>query len=245
MRHFWHHFERPPLGGGLDVRIWEEEGHEWLQLPGDPPLQFDDPWTLAEVLRYWLVEHAVQRAQTTLPFHAASLTREDTAVLFAGASGAGKTTLSVELAAAGWALGGDDIAPIDLASGRVHPFPKPLSVRRRELWDGLPPPPRGWSPPPAKGPRLVPADAFARVTEPFSVTNLLFIAYEPDESPSTEGLSPGQATALCVEYARAGGPPAISTLARLCRSAPAARIRYPTTSAAVTLIEDLVAKTEN
>lgn len=237
LRYFWSDFERAPARGALPVRIRDAEGVSWLQLPGDPELSFEDPWTLVEVVRYWLVEHAVRRAEGVVPFHAAALSRGSDGVLFAGRSGAGKTTLSVALAAAGWALAGDDIAPIDLADGRVRPFPKPLSLRRPGPWARAVRPPGDWPLPPAEGPVLVPAAFFGGRVEPFEPTNLLFISYEPEARPERAPVSPGQATVLATEYARAQGPAAVAALARLCRSAPAARITYPSTEAAFELIE--------
>jgi hypothetical protein len=245
LRYFWSEFERGPSPDALPVRIREGDDGTRLQLPGEPELPFEDPWGLVEVVRYWLVEHSVRRAQGVLPFHAAALTRDESGVLFAGPSGAGKTTLSVELADAGWTLSGDDIAPIDLADGRIHPFPKPLSLRRPGRWREVVRPPGDWPMPPPEGPVLVPAAFFARRSEPFEPTNLLFISYAPGAEPEREALSAGRATALCVEYARASGEASVAALARLCRSVPAARLRYPSTAAALDLVERELGVTRN
>jgi hypothetical protein len=205
-----------------------------LELPHDPPLPFDDPWTLAEVARYWLVERAVTAARSVVPLHAAALTKDGRGALFAGPSGAGKTTLAVVLAQAGWALASDDIAPIDLDTGAVHAFPKPLNVRAALV--DLPVPRVTW-PPPARGPRLVPADAFVRQRAPFQPDHLFFIAYEPDAPPLLERVPAGRAAAESIEYVREGGAASVAALARLCRRAAAWWIRYPNSDEAVELVE--------
>jgi hypothetical protein len=51
------------------------------------------------------------------------------AIVIPGRSGAGKTTLVAELVRAGATYHSDEFAVLD-ASGRVHPFAKPLSVRQ-------------------------------------------------------------------------------------------------------------------
>jgi hypothetical protein len=240
LRELWHEFEAPPASAPREVRVQEEDGRAMLTLPDHPALPFDDPWQLVEVLRYSIVEQAVERAEALIAFHAAALTKGGAGILCAGPSGAGKTTLAIALAHAGWALAGDDIAPIDAETGLVRPFPKPLSIRRPELWPG-PSPWAGRWPPPRGGPMLVPADHFARQREPFRPGNLLFIEYAPDEAPEDAPIPPGRAAATSIEYVRPGGPAAVTTLARLCRAAPAARLRYRNSDEAVEMIEELMA----
>jgi hypothetical protein len=235
----WREFESEPSTTPERVRIFYEGDRTWLELPRERPLPFEDPWTLAEVARYWLVERAVTAARLVVPLHAAALTKGGRGALFAGPSGAGKTTLAVVLAQAGWALASDDIAPIDVATGAVHAFPKPLNVRAAIA--GLPAPRVPW-PPPAKGPRLVPADAFGRQRAPFRPDLLFFIAYEPDDPPLLEPVPPGRATAESIEYVREGGAASVGALARLCRGAAAWRIRYPNSDEAVALVEKVSSK---
>jgi hypothetical protein len=239
LRDLWHEFEVAPSSGATRIHIFEDAGRTWLELPPDEPFPFEDPWTLAEVMRYWLVERAVERAATVIPVHAAALTKGGIGALFAGPSGAGKTTLAVVLAQAGWALASDDIAPIDRVTGAVHPFPKPVNVRNEDLI--LPPPARSW-PPRAGGPRLVAADTFARQRAPFEADFLFFISFDPDGAPALEPVSPGRAATDLIEYVRIGDAGTVSALARLCRRAPAWRLGYRNSDEAVTLVREALAK---
>jgi hypothetical protein len=239
LRDLWHEFEAEPTGAPVRVRVYEDDGRTWLELPPDPPLPFDDPWSLAEVMRYWLVDRSVGSAHGYVPLHAAALTRKGLGALFAGRSGAGKTTLSVVLGQAGWALASDDIAPIDAATGAVHDFPKPLNVRSATVV--LPPPRVAW-PVRGDGPRLVPADAFARQRDPFLPDLLFFISFDPDAPPLLETVPAGRAAAESIEYVREGGPRSVAALARLCRRAGAWRVQYRNSDEAVALIERALAK---
>lgn len=247
LAYLWHEFETPPAAGSLNVLIYEGDGRTWLRLPGEPALAFDDPWALAEVVRYWLVEHAVRRARDVVAFHAAALVKDGTGVLFAAPSGAGKTSLSVALGIAGWALASDDIAALD-ESGRVHPFPKPLSIRDPRVWASLDGPHRPrtprWLTPPGSAPLLVPADLFPRQRDPFSAQALAFISYEPDEPPLLEAIGPGRAAADSIEYVREGTPQSLATVARLCRGARAWRLRYRSSEEALELVGRVLTETD-
>lgn len=61
--------------------------------------------------------------------HAASVAHRGRALVLAGPSGAGKTTLALALAALGFELLSDELAVLDPASGLVHPYRRRLHVR--------------------------------------------------------------------------------------------------------------------
>jgi hypothetical protein len=64
-----------------------------------------------------------------LQLHAATLVRHGRAVVFAGTSGVGKSTLAAALLARGWRYATDELTLIDPASGRVMPFPKAVCIK--------------------------------------------------------------------------------------------------------------------
>lgn len=100
----------------------------------------------------WFRHHPVDRvymnaigvylqAQVLEPIVYAKLLEEDVLLLHAGGvastekgfllpayGGTGKTTLSMSLMAAGYKLLGDDLLFVELATGRVHPYARPLHV---------------------------------------------------------------------------------------------------------------------
>src|SRR5918911_112243 len=73
--------------------------------------------------------HVAERAERRLFVHAGVVGWRGQAVLIAGRSFSGKTTLVAEMVRAGATYYSDEFAILD-ERGRVHPFPKPLSIRR-------------------------------------------------------------------------------------------------------------------
>ena len=79
---------------------------------------------------------AIQERRPDLLFlHAAALERDRAAWLFVGESGAGKSTTAWALLHHGFSYLSDELAPIDLESLEVFPYPHALCLKRR------PPPP--------------------------------------------------------------------------------------------------------
>ena len=76
------------------------------------------------VYRAWL-----DRLDRYAILHGAALVKDGRALLLAGPTGSGKTTLSLALMARGFALLSDDFTPLALDSKRIAPFPKALGVR--------------------------------------------------------------------------------------------------------------------
>jgi hypothetical protein len=62
-------------------------------------------------------------------FHASALGRGGRAMIIAGPSNFGKTTLAVHLAFHGYALLADDLAVVERGTGRVVPLPRSLNLR--------------------------------------------------------------------------------------------------------------------
>ncbi len=72
----------------------------------------------------------VQQRRRDLYFlHAATLERGGRAVLLVAESGAGKSTTAWGLLHHGFRYASDELAPIDLSSGRVHGFPHALCLK--------------------------------------------------------------------------------------------------------------------
>ena len=79
---------------------------------------------------------AIQERRSDLLFlHAAALERDGAVWLFVGESGAGKSTTAWGLLHHGFSYLSDELAPIDLGTLKVFPYPHALSLKRR------PPPP--------------------------------------------------------------------------------------------------------
>ncbi len=64
-----------------------------------------------------------------MAIHAAMLVHDGHAIMIPGASHAGKTTLAVAAIDAGVTVASDEYALVDLKSGLVHGWPRPLRIR--------------------------------------------------------------------------------------------------------------------
>ncbi len=77
-----------------------------------------------------IFRHLLDRVGDYLLLHGAALSDGRNALLIAGPSGAGKTTLAMALLDQGLRLLGDDMAPLALADGLIHPFHKAPGIRQ-------------------------------------------------------------------------------------------------------------------
>jgi hypothetical protein len=73
--------------------------------------------------------HFAERSRQRTFLHSGAVAWQGRAILLPGRQSSGKTTLTAALVRAGATYLSDDYAPID-DRGRVHPFPRPLSVRQ-------------------------------------------------------------------------------------------------------------------
>jgi len=110
---------------------------------GDAPAVIVTPSEAAPILKAMLIEDVMARAHGGVALHAATLHSNDGALLLGGSTGAGKSTLTLALLAAGFGYGGDDVALLD-AQGRVRgvPFAPAMKAGAARLVSGLAPLPR-------------------------------------------------------------------------------------------------------
>jgi hypothetical protein len=105
-------------GGNLDVsRDGEPLAQD--QCPGDAL-----SWVVWDVNR-----SAAEASGQHLLFHAGALDAGGSGVLLPGTSGSGKSTLTAGLARAGLGYLTDELAALDLRSGQLLPYPKPITLK--------------------------------------------------------------------------------------------------------------------
>ncbi|WP_156678845.1 HprK-related kinase A [Sphingomonas profundi] len=189
-------------------------------------------------------------ARRWLLLHASGVERDGRALLMSGHSGAGKSTLSALLAERGWRLLGDEFALVDLASGAVHPFPRPISLKNEAIAvmaaevaaDRLGPLLAGTPKGDVRHLRP-PADAIARMGETARPALLLFprFGHVEDVRPMGEVETFVRLTQASTNYI-ALGEAGFAALTGLVRSVPALAIDYADTAGAVRLVERLWAE---
>jgi HprK-related kinase A len=185
-----------------------------------------------EVMPYleWGINwRVIARFPEFLQLHAASLARMGQAVIFAGDSGRGKSTLSAALLARGWKYLSDEFALVQTETLRLHPFPKAVCLKEGafdvvnqldlSLWQ------RRYFIKALKGRvgYLCPHDVAPRpIADPSPIRFVVFPKYTEGAAPRLQPLSRAEAAfslARSVMNRDAVGHCAVSILAEVVRNA--------------------------
>jgi HprK-related kinase A len=186
-----------------------------------------------------------------LLLHAAAVERDGLALLMTGESGSGKSTLSALLGERGWRFLGDEFALVDLEEGRLHPFPRAVSLKNQAI-DVI----EGVADPVRLGPKLqgTPkgtirhlrprAEAIARMHEPAAPKLILFPRYGRDLAPEMRPVGAAEAfvrlTQASTNYGTLGER-GFEALSRLVTTCPGRAIDYADTDTALAQVEELAA----
>lgn len=229
----WRRLVRPPVMIGGDY-----------MLPDTAPLPLAQGLLAAEMGMNLQMALGLRRY---LLLHASAVERDGLALLMTGESGAGKSTLAALLAARGWRLMGDEFALIDLADGRVHAFPRLVSLKNAAIGVVAAATPKArFGPLLAGTPKgdirhMVPDDraiaAMARAARP---AMLLFPRF--GHTPETRAVAPSEVfvrlTQASTNYT-ALGERGFDALTRLVRTVPTRAIDYPDAAQALAMVEAL------
>jgi HprK-related kinase A len=231
----WRRFIRPSVAIGGD-----------FTLPDAVPMALEHGLLAAEMGMNLQMALGYRRH---LLLHAASVERDGRALIITGLSGSGKSTLSALLGERGWRFMGDEFALLDLANGTLHPFPRAVSLKNEsvEALEKVVGPERlgPWLRGTPKGTirHLRPhADAVARMREPATPSAILFPRFGRDLERAVRLVGAAEVfvrlTQASTNYV-ALGEPAFEALTRLAGNVPAYAIDYPSTEAALALVDEL------
>lgn len=188
-----------------------------------------------------------------LLIHASSVEKGGRALVMTGESGSGKSTLAALLGERGWRFMGDEFALLDLADGRVHPFPRLVSLKnaaidamRAEVNDAARLGPMMRETPKGDIVHLIPPlDSIARMREPARPALLLFPRYgfARDVRPVGQGEAFMRLTQASTNYV-ALGEAGFSALHRFVTGVPALAVDYESGEQALEIIDALWSEVE-
>jgi HprK-related kinase A len=251
-----------PVDGICDFTVRLEAERPWRRwirpsvaisgdyvLPDAAPLSLDHGLLAAEMGMNLQMALGQKRY---LLLHAATVEREGRVLLMTGASGAGKSTLAALLGEHGWRLMGDEFALLGLDDGLLYPFPRAISLKNHSIYvmeeiagaDRLGP----WLRNTPKGTirHLRPnAEAIARMSEPGRPALILFPGYGRDVEPAVRAVGEAEVfvrlTQASTNYVTLGEQ-GFASLANLVKTVPGRAIDYPSTEAALALVDRLWAE---
>lgn len=245
-----------PAGGGvpdLTVRLapdrpWRRHLRPSVAITGDHWLPDALPLPLRQGLLAAEMGMNLQVAlgwRRHLLLHASAVEKDGRVLLMTGESGSGKSTLATMLALAGWRFLSDEFAFVALDDGRVHPFPRPASLKNAAIAavraaGGAVAPVIEDTPKGRIGYWRAPGAAIARMAEPAPPALLLLPRFGGPEQvarvPASEAfVRLTQASTNYVALGEAG----FAALTRLVRGVPALAIDYPDGATGLRLVERL------
>ena len=244
-----------PQGGVADftvrlfaARAWRRFLRPSVMIGGDYMLPEAAPLPLAQGLLAAEMGMNLQMAlgqRRYLLLHAAVVERDGRALVMTGISGAGKSTLAALLGGRGWRLMGDEFALLDPATGRIHAFPRLVSLKNASIGvvetalpDAVFGPLLAGTP---KGDirHLVPGqEAIAAMDRAAMPALILFPTFGFDAA--TRGMAASEVFARLTQASTnyvAMGERGFDALTRLVRTVPACAIDYPDTDSALVQID--------
>ncbi len=162
--------------------------HPWgVWRDGEPCQTQLADWYVLPYLVWELTSLLLAGVGDRVALHAGAAALGDRAVVLAGRSHSGKSTLSGWLTHRGWSFLTDEVAVIDPTSLVVQPFWRPIGVRRGGPLSAI------------AGPRdadewLVPASHFGRLAGPSRLRAFLLASYRPGSSTALRRMSSAEAT---------------------------------------------------
>ncbi|MGH2699633.1 MAG: hypothetical protein ACRDJL_10635 [Actinomycetota bacterium] len=126
-------FRIPPVAGSPTYDVVDDH-QPWSRyaayLEGQSVREYDSLEPVLDYLFWHINREAITSVTKCVVVHAAAASWEEDGVLMPAPMDSGKSTLVAGLTAAGFSYLSDEAAPLDPATGRLHPYPKPIWLER-------------------------------------------------------------------------------------------------------------------
>ena len=237
LRILWEPFIVPAGPDAVALHL-ESDGASWRSwIEGGKVRESDEFWRALNLVRHDLIGAVNKRSSRFVNLHGAVLWKDGAALLLAGRTGSGKTTLALKLLEEGWSYMSDDVAPLD-AGGLVHPFPKAPGVKDPARWPelgaagfppGVPVPTRLFFLPPA---------GLSIHHDPASIATVLFVTFDPEGEAALAPLSPAEVVGRASDQVFPLTPFAVSALAAACSGITGAEMTYGSSDQALEMVHE-------
>jgi hypothetical protein len=209
---------------------------------GVPDKTAEDPRDLVPLFEMDLYEQVIERAAPGWLLHASAIEVAGSAIVLAGPSGAGKTTMALALASRGHRMLTEEVVWID-ANARTCGLSRALHVRDRAnlpaSWRALDYPLRPRSPASVDQLLVVPAtDVFAHGTYPLRA--IVRLTHGPDRRGGLEPLAAHDAITRLWDVTLRQDEPALAAATTVLRSCAAYRLASTSFGGALRDIEPLL-----
>lgn len=232
--------DRDDLAGWIELA---REGQSWVLRSSFEAVPTDgDAWHVLLVMKFLAGRIALQDRNDLIVIHASVAQDGEAGVLMVGPPGAGKSTLcAVACLRLGWTFLSDDVAPISISDGSVHPFPRPPAFKGTA-------PPLGdlasrWSPPEGLRPTsafMVPPQTLGKVGSlPVRLGCIVFPSFAPGSDGYINALSPAEAIRSILSEVHDLTPSGVSFLGALVQTIPAYRVEYASSERSMQLLSDI------
>jgi hypothetical protein len=220
------------------VTITERPGGWAVEFSDEDEVLTADFWQIADAIRSYVVWVALDEAPSLLDLHAAVMVRGGEALLIAGRSTAGKTSLALELYERGWDCFSDDVAPVEPSTGDILAFPAPVRVRDPERWETLrsvwgP----GEAPPPRSDGFQLPATALNRQGRSRAApTRLVFLSSIHEMPIGLKTITAAEAAAEAGRFVTGLDGTRFQLLRELCERCATQKLSAPSASQAAEML---------
>lgn len=187
-----------------------------------------------------IVRLVIEGAHPLIPVHAGAVALNGRALVFAGSSHSGKSTLAGWLTAHGWEFLTDEVALLDQrfdGTVVVHPFWRPIGVRRPGPLDEY------VDVPGDESEVLVPASRLGRLGTVAALAAIVFPRYEPGSRPAFEPRSGAAAVwelATHLPTLGSGGAAVFDAIVGIVSAVPCYSLAVDDLAAAAAALERLV-----